>query len=81
MDEDGVKVIVICTHAAVCLSGGRILMGERHVMVRTELASVSQYERMEDSGDWRMARNGDTEFLSEGGMGNWYFNDERHSVL
>lgn len=73
LDEEGVKSVVLYSHAATGIAMHRALFGEREAEVRSATCSVSKFKRVEGAiqddkglGKWERLLNGDTSFLERG---------------
>ncbi|BFZ59356.1 C6 zinc cluster transcription factor-like protein [Saitoella coloradoensis] len=75
-DAEGLKTILICSHAATLIAIGRGLTGKPDLHVNAATCSISEYIRGEGAervGNWKIVRNGDCSHLSHGEERNWWF--------
>ncbi|KAK4046643.1 cTPxI [Microbotryomycetes sp. JL201] len=76
---DGVKHLVLFSHAATGIAMSRALAGDRNLDVRSATCSVSAFKRVPEEGkgsrgglgSWRRILNGETSFLSRGEERHW----------
>ncbi|KAI5479846.1 hypothetical protein MNV49_002404 [Pseudohyphozyma bogoriensis] len=77
---EGLRTVVIYTHAATNIAMGRALVGDREREIRSATCSVGKYVRVQGKeaesdglGEWEMVSNGDCSFLKNGEERHWDF--------
>ncbi|CDU26365.1 related to TFIIIC subunit, 55 kDa (transcription initiation factor) [Sporisorium scitamineum] len=77
-DQLGVTRVLICSHAAIIIAMGRVLLnddadGKRTKFIGAGTASLSKYTRLADGQGWKQELNGDASFLPGGVEREWHF--------
>ena len=68
-EQEGMKVLVIFTHAATNIALARALMGDRDASVQSGCCSLGKYLRKREGdvvGAWERVLNGDCSHLEKG---------------
>ncbi|KAK7203223.1 histidine phosphatase superfamily [Myxozyma melibiosi] len=84
-NKDGIRALLICSHAATLIAIGRALTGNSGFEVRTGVSSVGEYAAKGDDGNgvgkWTCVRNGDAGHLSQGEERHWDFEAGNYDFL